>query len=625
MHTDFLIQHLDIITLLYGLSFFITGTVIFTQKKVGGAFRLADMLAYFGLFCLIHAANGWVDMWLILKGPSRILSTLGFYLLSISFVFLFEFGRRLCALHFKSHPLLTPWTTAFLTLLTAALPFASAEDPAIWTRYFLALPGGLLSCAGLYFYYRDNEAALRPLHVRQHFFITWMTLGLYALFGGLVVPAGNFFPASLLSEALFLETLHIPVQVLSMLCALTLTAMFWKILGIFYQENTERLRQELSIRQSAEEELLRKRHLDALGTLAGGIAHDFNNLLTGILGNLSLLKESSSLDAEARQMLSEIEGSSRNAKTLSHQLITFAKGGSPVVKFLDLRPFLREASVFPPGRKDLRCAFDITEDIRPVDADANQLRQVLSNLLLNAALSMPNGGTVYISARNERLDALNPYALSSGDYILIRIRDEGIGLSQAKLAQIFDPYFIHRPEGGGLGLAICHSIIRKHKGHILAESQPGKGTAFTIILPTSRHQEKKALAPVRVGVFPRKILIMDDESAVRNVASRILQDAGYAVETAEDGGSALEKYRVARDAGRPFGCVILDLTVPNGMGGKDAIPLLKELDPELNAVVSSGYSEEPVLADYERYGFRASLSKPYEAQELLAVVSSLVR
>ena len=384
--------------------------------------------------------------------------------------------------------------------------------------------------------------------------------------------------------------------------------------------------QDVTERMRAEEALRNKQKLESLGTLAGGIAHDFNNILTGIVGNLSLLKSELKSGDEELELIQEAEGACQTAKGLARQLLTFASGGVPVVQTRDLAPIVRRAADFATRGSNVKCVFR-TED-RPffAEVDKDQISQVIQNLVINSKQAMPTGGNITVDVSAVELAANEVPPLAAGRYVRVAVRDEGLGIPEDALLKVFDPFFSSKGQGRGLGLAVCHSIVVKHGGHVGVESRPGAGTTFTIQLPAVEEaplvrKTGAALSNVSGGGW---ILVMDDDESVARVLKRMLKKLGYEVVTVPDGAWALEEYRKAKESGRPFDVVIMDLTIPGGMGGKEAGKQLKELDPRARAIVSSGYSNDPVMSEYEAHGFCGVLSKPYRLEDVSMLLARVL-
>jgi two-component system cell cycle sensor histidine kinase/response regulator CckA len=375
-----------------------------------------------------------------------------------------------------------------------------------------------------------------------------------------------------------------------------------------------------------EAEVFRARKLESLGVLAGGIAHDFNNLLTGILGYLSVARDSLDSRAEAESALTEAETAARAAGRLTQQLLTFAKGGDPVRRAIDAAPAVREAATFAARGTTTSCVFDFVQEPWTVLADPGQLGQVVSNLVINAVQAMPSGGTLIVGLSNETVEAAAGLPLPPGPYLRLTVSDSGEGIKPEDLNRIFDPYFTTKETGTGLGLTTCYSIVAKHGGGISVESKPGAGTTFTVRLPAFPRRAPDEIGEGRGRLWPGtgRILVMDDDLIVGGFLVRALTKLGYKAVLARDGGQALRLFSEARDAGAPYCAVILDLTVPGGMGGAETLKRLRLVDPGVPAIVSSGYSRDPILSAYKKHGFDAALAKPYQAQHLSQVLHDLL-
>jgi PAS domain S-box-containing protein len=370
---------------------------------------------------------------------------------------------------------------------------------------------------------------------------------------------------------------------------------------------------DITERRQIEEELFRSSKLESLGILAGGIAHDFNNLLTGIMGNITLSRAHIPDSHQAALYLDRAHKGSERSKELTLQLLTFSKGGAPVKKLTSIPQILTDSAIFALRGSNVRCVFDIDPKLWCAEIDAGQMSQVISNLVINADQAMPGGGVILIRAENM-------LPLEEGDEarrIRITVKDTGAGISEEDLIRIYDPYFSTKATGNGLGLATVYAIIKNHDGEIRVFSRLNHGTTFAITLPA---QEGSAPETRQTEPEPTSgdgtILLMDDEAAIREMAAAALTMFGYQPTVACDGEEMLELYRDALETGSPFGAVIMDLTVPGGMGGKEAMQKLLELDPHALAIASSGYSEDPVMANYSEYGFAGVVSKPYSLQDL---------
>ncbi|OGW44340.1 MAG: hypothetical protein A2X57_08855 [Nitrospirae bacterium GWD2_57_8] len=382
------------------------------------------------------------------------------------------------------------------------------------------------------------------------------------------------------------------------------------------------LAHDVTERRRMEEELLKAQKLESLCILAGGLAHDFNNLLTAILGNISLAQMYSDGDAQIAERLQEAERASLRARDLTYQLLTFSRGGEPVKKAVVLGPLIKEAADFALRGSRSRCEFDLPEDLWTAEVDEGQISQVMNNLVINADQAMPGGGLVTVSGSNRTVGDTEIPNLSAGDYVRITVADRGIGIPHQHLKKIFDPYFTTKQKGSGLGLATSYSILHRHGGHIRVTSDVGKGTAFTFYLPAAdRATASKPQQPNALVRGQGRILVMDDEAMVRDVAGKMLAGLGYEVEIAKDGEEALSVYEAAMTEGMPFAAVIMDLTIPGGMGGKEAVERLKSRDPAAKVIVSSGYSNDPVITEYRAYGFDAVVAKPYTVKNLSEAVA----
>ncbi len=372
-----------------------------------------------------------------------------------------------------------------------------------------------------------------------------------------------------------------------------------------------------------EEELLKASKIESLGTLAGGIAHDFNNILTAIMGNISLGKMYVEPDDELYEILSEAEKASLRAKNLTRQLLTFSKGGSPIKMSASISELVIDTTNFALSGSKIKPEFFISDDLWPVEIDTAQISQVINNLVINAKEAMASGGKIEI--RMENLHDPSNLPLKEGKYLKISIKDYGTGISKENISRIFDPYFTTKPFGTGLGLASVFSIIKKHDGIITADSDYGKGTVFYIYLPAlevntpvpSKSQTKSFKEDTR-------ILVMDDEDIVLKTTGMILKRLGYKADFAKDGTELIDIYKREKDKGKPFDLLIMDLTIPGGMGGKEAIEKLKEIDRDVKAIVSSGYSNDPIMSDFKTYGFMGVVVKPYKISELSDILNKVL-
>lgn len=376
-----------------------------------------------------------------------------------------------------------------------------------------------------------------------------------------------------------------------------------------------------------EEEFQKANKLDSIGILAGGIAHDFNNILTGIIGNISLAKMLKNQEQISSRLI-EAEKACLRAKALTEQLLTFSKGGMPIKKAASITEVLKDAAGFTLSGSNISCEFCIPDNISPVDIDEGQINQVIHNLIINAQQAMPLGGKIKIKAENITVDGdieEQSLPLDAGKYVKITVQDHGIGIPDEHIDKIFDPYFTTKQQGNGLGLATAYSIVRNHDGLITVESKVSSGATFNIYLPCSNEEviiKKRTEESITAG--RGKVLVMDDEETVRSVAGEMLKVIGYEACFARDGLEAINLYRKAQEIGEPFNAVIMDLTIAGGMGGEEAVQRLLEIDPNVKAIVSSGYSNDPIMADFKKYGFCDVIAKPYEVRELSRTLNKVI-
>jgi len=410
---------------------------------------------------------------------------------------------------------------------------------------------------------------------------------------------------------------------------------------------------DITERKRMEDELQKAQRLESLGILAGGIAHDFNNILSSIIGSFSLLKLHARAGDRFFDWLTKAEKAAFQARDLTQQLLTFSKGGgAPTKKITSISKLLEETVSFSSRGSRVRCEFAIPDNLWPVEVDEGQISQVINNLIINAIDAMPRGGTISIHAENTVIDGDNGRGregnngaidtvssvrdvvsrareglpLEEGMYVKISIQDQGIGIPGEYLQRIFDPYFTTKQTGTGLGLANSYSIIKKHGGYITAESEVGVGTTFRIYLPASG-KELFVVEDIVEEVFlpgQGRILFMDDQQGIRDMVGEMLVDLGYEVEFAREGSEAVNLYEQAKKSGQTFDAVILDLTVPGGMGGQETIQMLREIDPKIKAIVSSGYSNDQIMSEYQEYGFCGAIAKPYEIKELARTLSKVL-
>ena len=383
---------------------------------------------------------------------------------------------------------------------------------------------------------------------------------------------------------------------------------------------------DVTDRKKMEAELHKAHKLESIGILAGGIAHDFNNILTAVIGNISLARFYSKPGDKIYEKLGNAERATLRAKDLTQQLLTFSKGGEPIKRSIDIQQLVREASSFVLRGSNVKCSCNLADDLWAVEADEGQLSQVIHNLVINADQAMPEGGQITITAQNRVIAADDDYLpLQEGSYVVVTIKDHGIGIKTEHLNRVFDPYFSTKQKGHGLGLATAYSIVKNHGGLLTVNSTIGRGSTFTMYIPAAQKNAVQETAE-HEGLHQGKgyVLLMDDEEDVRNVASEMLTCIGYKVTTAAEGRESLALYEKARQAGKPYDAVIMDLTIPGGLGGKETISELLAIDPEVKAIVSSGYANDPIMANYREYGFAGVVPKPYKIEQLSNVLKKLV-
>jgi PAS domain S-box-containing protein len=368
-------------------------------------------------------------------------------------------------------------------------------------------------------------------------------------------------------------------------------------------------------------------HVESLGILAGGIAHDFNNILTAILGNVSLARALAEGNAQIAFALTEAEHACVRAHQLTQRLLTFSKGGTPVKRPLHLEPVVKEAIELALSGSHVGWTSRIDRHLWTVDADEAQLLQVFNNVLVNAHQAMPQGGRIVISGDNtsEPEDRWEfGMRVSSGPYVRISVADEGVGIHGDTLGRIFEPYFSTKPAGTGLGLATAQSIIKNHGGYIAVQSQPDHGTTVHVCLPAVRTRKaEETIEPLERNSRGGHVLVLDDEESIRTLSTQLLRLLGYDAETVSTGEAAIASYTRAREEGRPFDVVMLDLTIPGGMGGGQVIRALSDIDPDVQAIVVSGYAGDTQLSRYREHGFKAVVVKPFTLNELKAALGEL--
>ena len=386
---------------------------------------------------------------------------------------------------------------------------------------------------------------------------------------------------------------------------------------------------DITEQKRVEEERVRATKLESVGLLAGGIAHDFNNILTSVFANIGLAKMVTAKDTASTpaviERLSAAEKACLRARDLTKQLLTFAKGGAPVKSTTSIASIISDTVEFALRGSSVRCCLNLPEFLWPVIVDEGQISQVLQNLVINAEQAMPEGGVINVTVENNSIPSPSDLPLKSGNYVRVTVTDQGIGIPQDHLPKIFDPYFTTKQKGSGLGLATTYSIIKRHEGHINVTSALGKGACFTLYLPASSEQHTSIQETSNDLITGKgRILVMEDEDDIQEVLGKMLEHLGFDVNFASEGETALRDYTQAFQEGSPYLATILDLTIPGGMGGKETLRRIKALHPEAAVIVSSGYSNDPVMARFEQFGFSGVIAKPYNLLDLSKVLSQIL-
>lgn len=381
---------------------------------------------------------------------------------------------------------------------------------------------------------------------------------------------------------------------------------------------------DITSQEKLQEEAFKSQKMESIGLLAGGIAHDFNNILTSILGNISIAKlELEPKQGEIKQILEETEKAVNRANKLTKQLLTFSKGGAPIKKVTSLRETIEENAKFALRGSNIKLFVQIAPDLWNVEADEGQIGQCIHNIIINANQAMPNGGNIIVEARNVDPSQHPPFLKESTNYIVISIMDQGGGIPEKLQSKIFDPYFTTKENGTGLGLAIVYSILNNHNGFINLDSKVGEGTIFYLYLPAVKKKVSPAIkSSIKIQKHHGNVIIMDDEQDIRNILGKMLKKLGYNVDFTKDGRELIAFYKTKIEEGITFDFLIIDLTIPGGMGGKEAIGRILEINPLQNVIVTSGYSTDPVMADFESFGFKARLIKPFTIYDLSAILEN---
>ena len=383
---------------------------------------------------------------------------------------------------------------------------------------------------------------------------------------------------------------------------------------------------DITEHKKMQEELRKIEKLESIGIMAGGIAHDFNNILTTITGNISLARVSAGDIKSGPQFFEDAQKACVHAKNLTNQLLTFSKGGAPVKEVQYIKNLLKDSTKFALRGLSVNCEVYEPDDLWPVEVDEGQIIQVIHNLVINAQQAMPEGGTIEVIAENMVAGKKDISLIEKRKYVKITVKDNGVGIPKELLKKIFDPYFTTKEEGSGLGLATTYSIIKNHSGYIDVQSETGSGTSFHIYLPVS---DEKAVAKEKMvdTHLPGTgyILVMDDDENIRKCVRNMLHYLGYEVEVAKNGDEAIDLYMKAKESAHPFSAVIMDLTIKGGKGGKETIKKLTEIDPEVKAIVSSGYFNDPIMANFKQYGFSDVIAKPYEIEILSSLLDRIIK
>jgi len=381
---------------------------------------------------------------------------------------------------------------------------------------------------------------------------------------------------------------------------------------------------DITEKSRMEQEIIKASKLESIGILAGGIAHDFNNILTGIMGNISLAKMEIDSDNKIYSYLSDAEQESMHARDLTQQLLTFSKGGMPVKTLCSIQELIKESALFSLRGAKSKCLFYLPNDLWTIEVDRGQISEVINNLIINADQSMPEGGIINIKASNISITPNDHISLNNGNYVKISIEDHGIGINKEAIHNIYDPFFTTKQNGSGLGLTVVYSIINKHNGVISVKSEVNNGTIFYIYLPACSKTINREKNTLEIVTGKGTILLMDDNKIIRNTTGKMLKQIGYNCDYASNGNELIDLYRTKMNTGEYYDAVLMDLTIPGGMGGKEAAEILLEIDPNAKLIVSSGYASDPIMANYKNYGFSNVIAKPYEIKKLSNVIRDVL-
>ncbi len=384
---------------------------------------------------------------------------------------------------------------------------------------------------------------------------------------------------------------------------------------------------DISHRKKLNEERFRQQKIESIGLLAGGLAHDFNNILVSIMGNINLLQmEEGTFSNEHQEMLADLENAAKQARDLTKQLLTFSKGGAPIRKPELIDDVIKDSANFILRGSKSKCNFNFESNLPPVEIDVGQINQVLNNLLINASQAMPNGGIIDINVFCENIESNSIIPLVPGKYIKLIIADKGVGIPKAKQHKIFEPYFTTKTAGTGLGLSTSYSILKKHRGYITFASKEGEGTEFFIYLPISNKKKQTVPKPKKQIKFSQsRVFVLDDDKDIHKLLHRAFSQFGLDMVSCYNGDDILQDFQVAEQSGRKIELVFMDLTIPGGLGGKEAVKILRKEYPYLKIIVFSGYSNDPVIANFKDYGFDGYLEKPFSIEQLKAILYKWIK
>jgi len=384
---------------------------------------------------------------------------------------------------------------------------------------------------------------------------------------------------------------------------------------------------DISNRKKMNEERFRQQKIESIGLLAGGLAHDFNNILVSIMGNINLMQmEEETLSHDQQDMLTDLENAAIRARDLTKQLLTFSKGGAPIKKPESIEEVIKDSANFILRGSKSKCIFNFESNLPPVEIDVGQINQVLNNILINASQAMPDGGIIDISVSREEIEVNSAIPLVSGQYVKIIVADKGVGIPKSKQHKIFEPYFTTKSAGTGLGLTTSYSILKKHRGYITFSSKEGEGTKFYIYIPVSHgNMQTTPKQKKKISIFKGRVFVLDDDENIHRFLRRAFSQLGLDMVSCYNGDDILEDFQTAEKSGKKFDLVFLDLTIPGGMGGKDAVKILRKKFPDLKIIVFSGYSNDPVIADFNDYGFDDYLEKPFSIEQLKVILSKWIK